>query len=176
MDAEITAFTLPEATGGNGTISYALTPDLPMGLSLDTSTREVSGTPTAAATATTYTWRASDSDSNTANSDSSALTFMLTVNKATLATPMVTVSAQDGKLTASWVDVTNAASYEVEYKQSTSDTWLGNDDDTSPAEIDSLTNGTEYDVRVRAKRHQIRRPMRTARGRMSRRGHRLRRM
>ncbi len=151
VDAEITAFTLPEATGGNGTISYALTPDLPMGLSLDTSTREVSGTPTAAATATTYTWRASDGDANTANSDSSALTFMLTVNKVTLATPMVTVSAQDGKLTASWVDVTNAASYEVEYKQSTSDTWLGNDDDTSPAEIDSLTNGTEYDVRVRAK-------------------------
>ncbi len=151
VDAEITAFTLPEATGGNGTISYALTPGLPTGLSVDTSTREVSGTPTAAATAATYTWRASDSDSNTANSDSSALTFMLTVNKATLATPVVTVSAQDGKLTASWADVTNAASYEVEYKQSTSDTWLNNDDDTSPAEIDSLTNGTEYDVRVRAK-------------------------
>ncbi len=151
VDAEITAFTLPEATGGNGTISYALTPGLPAGLSVDTSTREVSGTPTAAAAEATYTWRASDGDVNTANSDSSALTFMLTVNKATLATPMVTVSAQDGKLTASWGGIANAASYEVEYKQSTSDTWLGNDDDTSPAEIDSLTNGTEYDVRVRAK-------------------------
>ncbi len=151
VDAEITAFTLPEATGGNGTISYALTPDLPTGLSLDTGTREVSGTPTAAASAAIYTWRASDSDSNTADSDSSALTFMLTVNKATLATPVVTVSAQDGKLTASWGGVANAASYEVEYKQSTSETWLNNDDDTSPAEIDSLTNGTEYDVRVRAK-------------------------
>ncbi len=151
VDAEITAFTLPEATGGNGTISYALTPDLSAGLSVDTGTREVSGTPTAAAAAATYTWRASDGDANTANSDSSALTFMLTVNKATLATPVVTVSAQDGKLTATWPDVVNAASYEVEYKESTSDTWLGNDDDTSSAEIDSLTNGTEYDVRVRAK-------------------------
>ncbi len=151
VDAEITAFTLPEAIGGNGTIGYALTPDLPTGLSVDTSTREVSGTPTAAAAEATYIWRASDGDANTANSDSSALTFMLTVNKATLATPVVTVSAQDGKLTASWGGITNAASYEVEYKQSTSETWLGNDDDTSPAEIDSLTNGTEYDVRVRAK-------------------------
>ncbi len=151
VDAEITAFTLPEATGGNGTISYALTPDLPAGLSLDESTREVSGTPTAAASAATYTWRASDSDSNTANSDTAALTFSVTVGKATLATPVVTVSAQDGKLTASWGGIANAASYEVEYKESTSDTWLNNDDDTSPAEIDSLTNGTEYDVRVRAK-------------------------
>ena len=87
VDAEITAFTLPEATGGNGTISYALTPALPTGLSLNESTREVTGTPTAAAAQATYTWRASDGDSNTANSDSSALTFMLTVNKATLATP-----------------------------------------------------------------------------------------
>ncbi len=151
VDAEITAFTLPEATGGNGTISYALTPDLPTGLSLDESTREVSGTPTAAASAATYTWRASDSDSNTANSDTAALTFSVTVGKATLATPVVTVSAQDGKLTASWGGIANAASYEVEYKESTSDTWLNNDDDTSPAEIDSLTNGTEYDVRMRAK-------------------------
>ena len=152
VDAEITAFTLPEATGGNGTIGYALTPDLPTGLSLDTwNARGELVHRRQQRAAATYTWRASDSDSNTANSDSSALTFMLTVNKATLATPVVTVSAQDGKLTVTWPDVTNAASYEVEYKQSTSDTWLGNDDDTSPAEIDSLTNGTEYDVRVRAK-------------------------
>ena len=334
------SLTLPAATGGNGTISYELTPALPSGVSLNASTRVVSGAPTAVASAATYTWRAKDSDSNTANTDTASLTFsvtvgkgtlatptnlalkantqrktsftvswtavtnatgytatatpsggtavtgavtgteatftgltagttytvsvvatgntanyenstaatlsqataanvapsivditnktatfgtnllvdvdatdtnpedtlqyqassgaeavatvsptsltdlgtssqitvtpvaagtatitvtvsdgtasptdtfVVTVNKAVLTTPVVTISAQDGKLTASWPDVANAASYEVEYKQSTSETWLGNDDDTSPAEIDSLTNGTEYDVRVRAK-------------------------
>ena len=69
--------TLPEATGGNGTISYELTPDLPSGVTLDRSTRTLSGAPTAAATATTYTWRATDSDGNTA-----ALTFSVTVSPA----------------------------------------------------------------------------------------------
>ena len=69
--------TLPEATGGNGTISYELTPDLPPGVMLDRSTRTLSGAPTAAATATTYTWRATDSDGNTA-----ALTFTVTVSPA----------------------------------------------------------------------------------------------
>ena len=69
--------TLPEATGGNGTISYELTPDLPPGVMLDPSTRTLSGAPTAAATATTYTWRATDSDGNTA-----ALSFSVTVSPA----------------------------------------------------------------------------------------------
>ena len=336
--------TLPTATGGNGTISYELTPALPSGVTLNSSTRKITGAPTAVASAATYTWRAKDSDSNTADSDTAALTFSVTVGKGTLATPtgltlkantqrktsftvtwtavpnatgytatatpsggtavngvvdttgtnpeaaftgltagttyevsvvatgdtanyeastaatlnqataanaapsitditnkaatfgtnlmvdvdatdtnpedtlqyqassgdaavatvtptsltdlgtnsqitvtpvaagtatitvmvsdgtasptdifvvtvsraqlgtpVVTVSAQDGELTVTWPDVPNAASYEVEYKEGTSDTWLNNDDDTSPAEIDSLTNGTEYDVRVRAK-------------------------
>ena len=66
--------TLPEATGGNGTISYELTPDLPPGVMLDPSTRTLSGAPTAAVTATIYTWRATDSDGNTA-----ALSFTVTV-------------------------------------------------------------------------------------------------
>ena len=74
--------TLPEATGGNGTISYELTPDLPPGVMLDPSTRTLSGAPTAAATATTYTWRATDSDDNTANMDTAALSFTVTVSPA----------------------------------------------------------------------------------------------
>ena len=74
--------TLPEATGGNGTISYELTPDLPPGVMLDRSTRTLSGAPTAAATATTYTWRATDSDGNTANTDTAALSFTVTVSPA----------------------------------------------------------------------------------------------
>ena len=115
VDAEITAFTLPEATGGNGTISYALTPDLPTGLSLNESTREVSGTPTAAAAQASYTWRASDSDANTADSDSDSLTFMLTVNKATLAAPTSLALKENSQtssgFTITWTAVSNAAGY-----------------------------------------------------------------
>ena len=105
---------------------------------------QITVTPVAAGTAT-ITVTVSDGTASPTD------TFVVTVSRAQLGTPVVTVSAQDGELTVTWPDVPNAASYEVEYKEGTSDTWLGNDDDTSPAEIDSLTNGTEYDVRVRAK-------------------------
>ena len=115
VGTEITAFTLPAATGGNGAISHALTPALPAGVSLNSSTREVSGTPTAAAAAATYTWRASDSDTNTANSDTAALTFSVTVNKAKLAKPTGLGLKTDSKtktgFTITWSAVSNAAGY-----------------------------------------------------------------
>ena len=47
--------TLPAATGGDGALTYALTPKLPNGLSFDRTTREVSGTPTMAMGAAEYT-------------------------------------------------------------------------------------------------------------------------
>ena len=69
----ITAFTLPAATGGNGSLSYALSPDLPTGVTYDTVHR-VSGTPSVALAATSYTWTATDADGDTAT-----LTFTITV-------------------------------------------------------------------------------------------------
>ncbi|KKZ14114.1 MAG: hypothetical protein TQ37_02115, partial [Candidatus Synechococcus spongiarum 15L] len=42
---QIAPLTLPEGTGGNGPLTYALTPALPDGLMLDMSTRYLSGTP-----------------------------------------------------------------------------------------------------------------------------------
>ncbi len=67
QDAAITAFTLPAATGGDGALSYALTPTLPAGLALDMATRTVSGTPAAALAATGYSWTVTDSDGDTAS-------------------------------------------------------------------------------------------------------------
>ncbi len=116
----------------------------PTSLTALTGSSQVTVTPVAAGTATITV---TVSDGTVSPTD----TFVVTVSRAQLGTPVVAVSAQDGKLTVTWVGITNAASYEVGYKQSTSETWLGNDDDTSPAEIGSLTNGTEYDVRVRAR-------------------------
>ena len=55
--------TLPVATGGNDAIVYTLTPAI-AGLTLDPSTRVLTGAPTTAAGATTYTYTAADSDTN----------------------------------------------------------------------------------------------------------------
>ena len=74
--------TLPEATGGNGSLSYSISPALPAGLSFNTGTRTLSGTPTGTSASTTYTYTVSDGDGNTADSDEDTLTFTITVTAA----------------------------------------------------------------------------------------------
>ena len=85
----ITDFTVPAASGGNGTITYAAS-NLPDGLVFDatgtdspgcpgTEAREICGTPTTAAAAATVTITATDADSNTMNTDRGTLTFSVTV-------------------------------------------------------------------------------------------------
>ena len=69
------SLTLPEATGGDGTLSYSLSGELPAGVTRSGFT--VSGTPTAAQDAVTHTWTATDSDA--ASPDSASLTFTITV-------------------------------------------------------------------------------------------------
>ena len=147
--------TLPEATGGNGTVSYELTPALPAGVTVDLSTRQVSGKPTAVATAATYTWRAKDSDSNTADTDTVALTFSLTVGKGTLATPENLV-LKDGTrsktgFTVTWDAVDNAVGYTATAAAVGDATVTGTVDtsgSTPEASFSSLTVGTTYTVTV----------------------------
>ena len=76
----VSPLTLPEASGGNGTLSYSLTPSVP-GLTFTAATRALSGTPTAAGTYN-MTYRAADGDANTAVSDAATLTFTITVQVA----------------------------------------------------------------------------------------------
>ena len=57
--------TLPEAAGGSGTLSYALTPNVP-GLLFDSATRELSGTPTTAGT-WSMTYQVTDGAGDTAS-------------------------------------------------------------------------------------------------------------
>ncbi len=78
QDTEIMSLTLPTATGGNGTITYTLTPDIP-GLTLHPTTHVLSGTPTTVAAATMYTYTAGDSDGSAAGTDEATLTFRITV-------------------------------------------------------------------------------------------------
>ena len=60
----ISSFTLPAATGGDGTLRYSLSPALPSGVRRSNFT--VSGTPNALKTNTQYTWTATDADGDTA--------------------------------------------------------------------------------------------------------------
>ena len=63
---------LPAASGGDGALTYTLTPEVP-GLTFDTATRQLTGTPTAAG-AYAMTYRVSDEDGDTAT-----LLFNITV-------------------------------------------------------------------------------------------------
>ena len=66
-DSEIESILLPEATGGNGELTYTLMPDLPAGLAMDSATRSISGTPSEPLARTEFTWTATDVDGDTAS-------------------------------------------------------------------------------------------------------------
>ncbi|WP_165420076.1 beta strand repeat-containing protein [Edaphobacter modestus] len=107
----ITADT-PTVTGT--ATSYAVSPALPAGLSLNTSTGAISGTPTAVATQATYTITASNSAGST------SATIQVTVNSAVvppsnLVYPQTTITAAVGQaITADTPTVTGTAtSYAV---------------------------------------------------------------
>ena len=64
VDTAITSLTLPEATGGNGTITYSLSPALPTGVTFSAGNRRISGTPTGRFASATFTYTATDADNN----------------------------------------------------------------------------------------------------------------
>ncbi len=78
----ITSFTLPLASGGDGTLTYALSPALPSGVSRDETTRVVSGAPTGWFPRTGYTWTATDADG-----DEAELTFNIEVAPVVVSDP-----------------------------------------------------------------------------------------
>ena len=77
QNQEIDTITLPDATGGSGSLTYTLTPALPAGLSFDASARTLTGTPTSAAEQTKYSYTVTDDRDST-----ETLTFNIQVNKA----------------------------------------------------------------------------------------------
>ena len=69
----VAAFTLPAAHGGDGPLTYTLSPGLPAGMVKDAGHR-ISGTPSEPMVRTQYTWTATDADG-----DEATLAFSITV-------------------------------------------------------------------------------------------------
>ena len=89
-DSSIEDLMLPMATGGTGALTYTLLPALPNGLSFDTDTRMLTGTPDTVASTTQYTYTVTDASSNEAS-----LTFTITVIEADTTNPVFSVSTLD---------------------------------------------------------------------------------
>jgi len=81
VGAAPTPFTPVTGSGGTGSLSYGVSPGLPAGLSFNTSTGQITGTPAASETSTTHTVTVTDANGATATA-----TFLLTVNSAVTAT------------------------------------------------------------------------------------------
>ncbi len=79
-----TSFTPVTGGGGTGSLIYSISPSLPTGLSLNTSTGAITGSPSAAHAASAFTVTVTDANNQTASN-----TFQLTVNAAVTATQSI---------------------------------------------------------------------------------------
>ena len=101
---------LPEATSGNGTLTYTLTPAIP-GLTFDADARVLSGTPATPSAAVMLTYTVRDQDYNRTNADSHSLTFMVTItaNDNTAPVPdMPSLPALTGECSVTMATAPNA--------------------------------------------------------------------
>ncbi len=96
-DRPITTVTLPEATGGNGELTYTLSPDPPEGVVFDPATRTLAGTPESQQEATEYTYKATDADRNTADGDAASQTFTITVKRVALVLSTTRLELKEGE-------------------------------------------------------------------------------
>ncbi len=131
VDTPIESFTLPDATGGNGDLTYELTPELPTGLNLDKSAATIDGTPTMETPAATYSWKVTDVDS-----DMATLSFTIVVQPAA---PMVIGSIPNVSLVLGGGAQTINARSVVE---GTVSSWQVNATDPSVATVSVTSAGT----------------------------------
>ena len=97
IDVPIAAVTLPSATGGNGTLTYSLVPEMP-GLTFEETALTLSGTPPTLG-AYDMTYRVVDDDTNTADTDADTQMFTITVREPDTA-PVFAGTVDDQTYTA----------------------------------------------------------------------------
>ena len=143
----ISALTLPTASGGDGTLTYSLSPTV-AGLTFSSATRRLTGTPTAAGTYNmTYTARDADGDLATLN-------FVVTVATTQMTTVdlvVTSVSASDNTLevgqsfdlTATTINrgTGTAAATTLRFYRSTDTTISSSDTEVGTDAVNALTAG-----------------------------------
>ncbi|MVA23104.1 putative Ig domain-containing protein [Agrobacterium vitis] len=135
------------ASGGTSPYSYAVTSGtLPAGLSLNTSTGEISGTPTAAAN-TSFTITATD-----ANSATGSASYSLAVAADLPGAPTIgTASAGDTQATVSFIaPASDGGAAITSYTVTASPGGATASGSASPITVTGLTNGTAYTFTVTA--------------------------
>ena len=149
----ITTLTLPLASGGNGTLSYTLSPAPPAGLAFDAATRTLSGTPAAVGAATAYTYTARDEDGDTASRS-----FSIAVQAALPAAPAgLAAAAGAGQVALSWDNPGDDSITGYDARQKAGSGTFGNwtaiansSATTTGHTVTGLTNGTAYTFELRA--------------------------
>ena len=127
QNTAMTDLTLPAATGGNGTLSYTITPTLPAGLTFTASTRVLSGTPSASAASATYTYTVSDGDNNSADTDEDTITFTIVVAADTVVgapgapTGFTATPVKEGVALKASATGSNITKWQYRFKRSTQD-------------------------------------------------------
>ena len=135
QNSAIAELQLPVATGGNGRLAYSIWPALPGGLTFDSATLRVTGTPEAPQDATTYTYLATDADGDT---DSLAFTITVEPDPDAPTAPTLRVVASSDWASLSW----SAGSGQTtgwQYAWSTSPSSVG-----TWAEVPGSHAGTKY--------------------------------
>ncbi len=153
-DDAISTLTLPQATGGSGSLTYSLSPTLPNGLSFDASARTISGTPTVTSNQTTYRYTASDGTDTvmlsfkaevleTAGVGCSSLKSSLSVSAST--NPAHTLYALALSINSANGSADQA---KIEWKKKSDSTWSSRtvDANISKTAIESLESNTAYEV------------------------------
>ena len=106
---------LPAASGGDGTLNYALTPALPSGLTFDVDALTIAGTPTAQMGNTDYALTATDEDGDTAT-----LTFAVEVGMA-ITVAIADAAAPEGQELSFVVTLSDAVAVPVTVAYATAD-------------------------------------------------------
>ena len=143
----------PATEDGETPITYAISPTLPAGVTLDTSTGEISGTPTASADATDYTLTATDD-----NDIEATLTFSASVamSSGTPSAPLnLTAAAQSNgtSVALDWdapSDDGDTAITDYEYSSNDGSTFTAIGSTDTDYTVTGLDKNTEYDFQVRA--------------------------
>ena len=140
--------TLPAATGGDGVLTYTLTPDVSgSGLAFNASTRALSGTPSAPKAKVTYTYKAAETTDDDGTNESASVTF--TIGIQPMKPAGFTAAGGDREVVLAWTAIAGVDGWEYQQNGGTWRAISGGGGATSHT-VTSLVNGTSYSFKVRA--------------------------